>query len=239
MGVERVVVLPSALVGPGAYGALVRALGERGVHASLADLPDEVAAGADVVRAFASVIDRKRPDLAVAQSNSGLVAPIVAGDVPVVFTDAALPAQHGSTPMAPPAMLSRLESLADAGGVLPTWTEWFDEESVAGLFPDADTRADVEGGLPRLPLDYFRSAVDVPDGWESGARAYLAFGATYAGELARARALGWPVHTVEGAQHLHHLVDPGGVLRLILDLADRAQVSFPGTKSQRGHREES
>lgn len=53
------------------------------------------------------------------------------------------------------------------------------------------------------------------------------------------RALGWTVHTVEGAQHLHHLVDPGGVLRLILDLADRAQVSFPGTKSQRGHREES
>lgn len=239
MGATRIVILPSPLVGSGAYRLLAHATGDQGVDASVAELPSNVAEGQDVVEAFRSAVERARPDLVVAHSNSGLVAPIVAGDVPLVFMDAALPAGHGSTAMAPPAMLSRLESLADAGGVLPTWTAWFDEESVAGLFPDADTRAEVVGGLPRLPLDYFRSAVDVPDGWESGARAYLAFGATYAGELARARALGWPVHTVEGAQHLHHLVDPGGVLRLILDLADRAQVSFPGTKSQRGYREES
>jgi hypothetical protein len=61
--------------------------------------------------------------------------------------------------------------------------------------------------------------VAAPAGWERSACAYLAFGTTYAVELARARRLGWPVAEVEGARHLHFLHDPSGVVARVLDLA--------------------
>ena len=49
----------------------------------------------------------------------------------------------------------------------------------------------------------------MPDDWERGRCAYLAFGAeTYAEELARAGELGWPVRILDGARHLHCVVDP-------------------------------
>ena len=78
-----------------------------------------------------------------------------------------------------------LESLADDDGLLPPWTQWWDD--LSGLFPDDATRAAIEAGQPRLPLSYFTATLPVPDGWASGPCAYLAFGDTYAEEVAFAR----------------------------------------------------
>ena len=58
-----------------------------------------------------------------------------------------------------------------------------------------------------------------PDGWTSHPQAYLALGDTYAEETALARRLRWPVTVLEGALHLHHLVDPDAVAAAALDLA--------------------
>ncbi|MFW5471000.1 hypothetical protein ACOCJ4_13245 [Knoellia sp. CPCC 206435] len=220
-----VVVLPSVLVGASAYTGLAEAFRGLGLVAAVAAPPLEVRRGADVLETFRASVARARPDLVVAHSNAGLVAPAAAAGVPVVFVDAALPPPTGPGRMAPAALMARLEELADASGMLPPWTGWWDAEDVPPLFPDVATRRVVEADQPRLPLDYFRSEVASPPGWEGGAHAYLAFGGTYAGELGRARRLGWPTAVVDGARHLHHLHHPEPVARSVLALAAAATSS--------------
>ncbi|WP_353953170.1 hypothetical protein V6K52_06995 [Knoellia sp. S7-12] len=214
-----VLLLPSPLVGPAAYAVLAEAFRANGRSATVAALPRQVRSGQDVIDTFRRAVAEYSPELVVAHSNAGLVAPAVADGIPIVFMDAALPPSSGECAMAPPAMMSHLEGLADDGGLLPQWTLWWDAADVAPLFPDEATRHRVEADLPRLPLAYFRTSVRPPDCWESGPRAYLAFGETYADELAGARRLGWPTSVVDGGLHLHHLHDPSGVARLVLDLA--------------------
>lgn len=175
--------------------------------------------GSDVLAAYRDAAIRDRPGLVVAHSNAGLVAPAVADGIPVVFVDAALPADAGESPMAPPAMLAHLDALAGDDGLLPPWTRWWGEDDLAPLFPDREARAGVEASQPRLPLGYFRTSVPAPEGWQRQPCAYLAFGGTYAVELARARRLGWPVEQLHGALHLHFLHDAEGVVRGVLDLA--------------------
>ena len=217
--VESLVVLPSPLVGVGAYAVLAEAFRDAGVAAIVAEVPTGVTSGDEVLRAFGTAVAQVRPDVVLAHSNAGLVAPAVADGIPVVFMDAALPATEGESPMAPPAMLGHLEALAGDERLLPPWTAWWSEVDVAALFPDDRSRAVVEAGEPRLPLGYFRTTVNAPDGWEGSPCAYLAFGATYAVELARARRLGWPTEQVDDALHLHFLHDPAGVVARVLRLA--------------------
>ncbi|MDT0214637.1 hypothetical protein Q9R29_12140 [Rothia sp. ARF10] len=181
--------------------------------------PRAARSGGDVLAAYREAFDATRPGLVVAHSNAGLVAPAVAGGTPLVFVDAALPPASGESPMAPPAMLGHLDALVGDDGLLPPWTRWWGEDDVAPLFPDRSARAGVEASEPRLPLGYFRTTVPVPEGWQSGPCAYLAFGGTYAVELARARRLAWPVAQLQGALHLHFLHDADGVVARVLELA--------------------
>ncbi|HYF72576.1 MAG TPA: hypothetical protein VD864_07130, partial [Nocardioides sp.] len=157
----------------------------------------------------------------VPHSNAGLHAPRLAeriGARGTVYVDAALPAGGPDTALAPPRFLRFLQGLADADGVLPPWTQWWDE--VDELFPDAATRAAVEAEQPRLPLSYFTGRVAVPAGWSDRPSAYVAFGDTYAEEISLALAHGWPLTTLPG-RHLHQLVAPAEVAAAITDLADR------------------
>ena len=164
-----------------------------------------------------------RPVVLVPHSNAGYYAPHLATLVDVratVYVDAALPgpASEGKdTPLAPPAFLDFLRALADDDGLLPPWTEWWDED-VSDLFPDDAVREAVEREQPRLPLTYFTSRVPVPAGWTDRRAAYLAFGETYAEERDRANDLGWPTRTLAGG-HLHALQDPAEVGAAIVELS--------------------
>ncbi|MGA9748902.1 MAG: hypothetical protein WBQ50_15690, partial [Nocardioides sp.] len=133
----------------------------------------------------------------------------------IVYVDAALPAATGPTPLAPPALREHLAGLADADGMLPPWTQWWHDTT--GLFPDDATRALIEERQPRLPLRYFDGSVASPAGWQERPQAFLAFGSTYAEELERAVALGWPTRRFDGG-HLHLLHDPVLVAEAVLDL---------------------
>ena len=219
--VASLLVLPSPLVGSGAYAVLAEAFRGLGLDVTVAEPPVGLASGQDVLHAFGQAATTVRPELVVAHSNAGLVAPAVADGIPTVFVDAALPAPRGPSAMAPAAMLDRLDELADPDGLLPPWTQWWAEDDVEPLFPSPGSRAEVEAGIPRLPLGYFRTTVTAPVGWEDGPCAYLAFGQTYAAELARVRRLRWPVDEIAGALHLHFLHAPDEVARRVLDLAGR------------------
>jgi hypothetical protein len=106
---------------------------------------------------------------------------------------------------------------ADDHGMLPVWTQWWDEQDVASLFPDDTIRSIVERQQRRLPLAYFGDFVHAAPGWANRPCAYLAFGDGYATEAARAREHGWPVQGVNG-DHLEMLFHPDEVGRAIISL---------------------
>lgn len=210
--------VPSPLLGARAWAPVDEWLAGEGRSARVVDTAG-VQTPDDLVEAVVLAAG-PQPVVLVPHSNAGLAMPAVGSRVEAratVFVDAALPLADGETALAPPGLLAMLETLADDDGLLPPWTQWWDD--LTGLFPDDATRAVIETGQPRLPLAYFRSTLPVPDGWASGAYGYLAFGDTYAEEVALARSHGWPVTSLNG-RHLHQLHDPAGVGRALLDLVD-------------------
>lgn len=167
------------------------------------------------MRSFLAALPADRDLILVPHSNAGLYVPAlttrrrVAG---YVFVDAGLPADGTSVALAPPAFRDFLGGKADADGLLPPWTRWWDSPDVAALFPDAAARELVEREQQRLPLSYFGGSLPVPGGWDERPGAYLAFGDTYDSERKAAAARGWRVATLPG-QHLHTVVAPEQVAR--------------------------
>jgi hypothetical protein len=212
----HLVLVPSPLLGPATWAPVADRLRERGQEATVVPLVRRTVA--DVLDSVVSAAGAG-PVVLVPHSNAGLYAPRLGELVDVAATvhvDAALPAGGPDTALAPAGFLDFLRGLADADGLLPPWTAWWDETDA--LFPDDATRAAVEAEQPRLPLSYFTQRVPVPAGWADRPAAYLGFGETYAEELAFARDRGWPMSTMAGG-HLHQLHEPAAVADEVLRLA--------------------
>jgi hypothetical protein len=205
--------LPSPLLGPAAWRPVADELIRRGWTTVVPRAPRAAPRdAADVLQHFADAVPARGEVILVPHSNAGLYAAALAAARPVVgyvFVDAGLP-EGTQVPLAPAGFRDFLRERAGGDGLLPPWTRWWDEAEVAGLFPDAESRARVEREEPRLPLSYFDGTVPVPPGWDDRPGAYLAFGDTYAAERRRAAERGWPVATMPG-QHLHTLVAPAQV----------------------------
>jgi hypothetical protein len=221
--------LPSPLLGPACWRPVSEVLSDRGFEVAAAGGPSSGHAprtGADAFAAYLAAIPPRRDVVLVPHSNAGLFVPSLAAARRVagyVFVDAGLPLDGADrVRMIPPEFYEMLAGQADDAGLLPPWTQWWDEDSVSELFPDAGTREAVEREQSRLPLSYFAETLPVPSGWPSRPGAYLAFGDTYAAERAAAIGRGWPVTTLPG-EHLHMLVDPvevaGAITALIASLA--------------------
>ncbi|RBQ15930.1 hypothetical protein DP939_33560 [Spongiactinospora rosea] len=193
-------------------------------------VPAPVPAVADpmaILAALQETLPAQDDLLLVAHSNAGLYVPALTRALPVrgvVFVDAVLPPAKGDVPVAPEGLRELLRGRVDADGLLPPWTNWWPEDDIAHLFPDTATRKRVEAEQRRMPFDYLTARVELPDGWDRIPAAYLAFGDTYAEELADAQSRGWPVRTMPGA-HLHMLREPRAVAAEIMRLAGEAGVS--------------
>jgi len=162
-----------------------------------------------------------RPVVLVAHSNAGLFVPVIADGLsqPVVasvFVDAALPARSGPSAAAPDDLLPLLQDLADGNGRLPGWTDWWGDEDVAELFPDAATRREVAAEQPRLPLDYFTQRIPTPATWDDHPHTYVHLSPAYDETAADAESRGWTVRRLPG-QHLHQLIDQHGVAALLVE----------------------
>ncbi|GGQ51034.1 alpha/beta fold hydrolase [Couchioplanes azureus] len=216
------VLIPSVYLGPAAWQPVAEAMRRLGLTAVVPTPP--VPAVADPAAVLTTLRDQltERDDLVlVPHSNAGLYAPGLVAALPVravVFVDAVLPPPAGDLPAAPPGMRDLLRERVDAEGLLPPWTEWWPEEDIARLFPDAATRRRVAAEQQRIPFGYLSARVEVPAGWDHVPAAYLAFGDGYAEELADARGRGWPAHVMPGG-HLHMLCDPDAVAAEIVRLA--------------------
>lgn len=214
--------LPSPLLTPATWAPTAAWLADTGHPVEVVAYPGDAPTPQAVVDAVLAAADGLSDLVLVPHSNAGLYAGYLAdlvGARATVYVDAALPLLPGEdAPLAAPQLLDFLRELADDEGLLPPWTQWWDD--LGEVFPDDETRAAVEAGQPRVPLRYFTERVPVQEGWADRGCAYLAFADTYAEELAFARERGWPVASLAGG-HLHQLHDPAAVGATILDLVHR------------------
>lgn len=209
----------SPSVGPSTWTPVAEVLRSRGHRAVVPSLVDVTAGpGPYWPRLVDQVTAAAPPDgpvTIVAHSNAGLFVPLIAqalrGQVSrCLFVDAALPSRQGTTTAAEPEFLPFLRSIADESGVLPRWTDWWDEDDVAALFPDDATRHVVVAEQARLPLAYYLEEIPVPAGWDHAGSAYLWFGEAYAAGAKEAGERGWPVARIPG-EHLHQVCAPDAV----------------------------
>jgi hypothetical protein len=219
-------VLPSPLLGSGAYAPLLEELRRTG-HRADVGVCDEPIRVDRLVGAWTEASRDADTEVLIAHSNAGYLAPTVSqrlGGRPVVFMDAALPPESGPTRLAPAAFREFLGTLAGPDGRLPPWTRWWPGEEMSEVLPEPWFRI-VDEHAPRADLTYFDTEFTPPEGWSGGSAAYLAFGTTYAEEIAFARTAGWPVVELE-EQHLHHLTHPeetgAAILRLVGRIGDRS-----------------
>ncbi|MFI6507237.1 alpha/beta hydrolase [Streptosporangium sp. NPDC050855] len=223
------VLVHSPSVGPSTWHPVAERLTAAGHRVRVPSLVNVGAGGppfwprvAGAVRDDLEQVPAAVPVVLVVHSNAGFFLPAIrsALDRPVagsIFVDAALPARSGETPVAPPELLEFLRPKA-VNGVLPRWTDWWDEADVASMFSGPKMRRTVVEEQPRLPLSYYEQRVPVPDGWDDHPCSYLLFGPPYDTFAAEARDRGWRVAHLPGA-HLHQMVDPAGTARHIADLA--------------------
>jgi hypothetical protein len=214
----RFLLVPSPLVGPASWEPVADELRELEQDVRVVDTGAPSTPG-DVLDSVVDAASGLTDLVLVPHSNAGLYAPHLGALLELqatVYVDAALAGLDAETALAPAGLHEMLRRLADADGLLPPWTQWWDD--LDGLFPDESSRTAVELGQPRLPLSYFDARLPVPPGWVEHPSAYLAFGDTYADEVTFARGRGWPL-TVMAGGHLHALHDPAGVATEVLRLA--------------------
>lgn len=222
----RLVILPSPLLGPATYEPLAAALTARATTTTVAELPDGDFSPSQVLTCFRSQVADQGATVVLAHSNAGYYAPTVAFEagLPTIFMDAALPGEgETETLLAPAAFAEFIGSLPLRDGLLPPWPLWWDRADLAPLFPSDDWLDLVIREAPRLAPAYFTTPVPVPPGWEPRPAAYLAFGDTYAAELAFARRAGW-VARQEGGHHLRHLTEPEHVAQVVVELCSEMHV---------------
>jgi hypothetical protein len=201
-----------------------------GLHAIVPDPPPAAfASPADVLDWLVGALPSAGEFILVPHSNAGLYVPAIAARRSVrgfVFVDAVLPPRDGRVHVAPDALVNRLRASVGSDGLLRPWTSWWPEEDVAALFPDRQSRYRIEAEQRRLPLAYLTSEVDIAPGWDRTPwSAYMAFGDTYAEEIADARGRGWRTVVVDGS-HLHMLCDPDRVVELL------TEIILPWTEAQ-------
>jgi pimeloyl-ACP methyl ester carboxylesterase len=218
--------LPSPLLGPSVWQPVAQILAGRGWHTVTCAAAGPVRTAQDALDAFLAELPDEQELVLVPHSNAGAYVPALVMQrrvLGVIFVDSVLPPGRGHVPLAPPAFLDLLRAKADDDGLLPVWTAWWDED-VSELFPNTETRTQVEREQRHLPLSYLEAELPVPPGWDERPAAYLAFGDTYADERDEAARRQWPVTTLPG-EHLHQLINPDQVAAELVTLVGRLGIS--------------
>lgn len=213
--------VPSPFLGPAVWEPVAAVLRDDGRAVTVVGYPDTPRSPDDVLAALLGQTAGNDRLVLVPHSNAGLYVAALASRrevSAVVFVDALLPGPTDQTPVAPQELADSLAGMADQDGLLPPWTEWWDD--VGELFPDHTSRRRVEAEQHRIPLGYLRGMVPTPAGWEAMRTSYVAFGSIYAAEITEATRRGWQVRTLPG-RHLHMLAQPREVAALVSQLSER------------------
>jgi hypothetical protein len=213
------------LVGPGTWDGVAPILTEEGFEVHVPDLRPTLEAGRPYCARQIGLIESGAgdgPAVLVGHSGAGaLLAPAGRTIGPVlgyVFVDAGLPIP-GRTQMStmPPDLVDELRRMADGDGWLPPWPQWWGDDALAELLPDAARRRRFAAECRRIPLGMFDEVL--PDGRDAPG-AYLRLSEAYAEPAAEARKRGWPLIDLD-EDHLAPISKPGVVAGALLDLLDQ------------------
>jgi hypothetical protein len=220
----QIALFHSPLVGPTTWRWVAGSLVAAGHDVAVPDLRD-AAVSSDprlLMAAAATAVPRRWPTpVLVGHSGFGSILPSVAERLGgralrIVFVDAGLPPCEGSA-TASAGFLDQLRGLA-IDGVLPKWSTWWGEGVMEMLVPAEDRRAALDAEMPEIPLAFFESAFDVPDGWCQTRGSFLQLSEPYREDAERAHLLGWPTVDRPGG-HLDIVNDEDGIARTIVELA--------------------
>jgi len=213
-----IVLLPSVLLGPASWGPTSETLRAVGRDVTVANTGG--ARRPAEVRARYLSAAPERPATWVGHSNAGLYLPAILSDRQSdigIFVDASLPESGPTCVSAEGPRLKALRKLAGRSGTVPGWIDWWSEQQLADLLPDAALRRVLREEAVPLPLTYFTSPIVVPDEWSTTAAAYLSFDGQYVHSRERMAAAGWPTAHIHG-QHLHVMSSAAQVVHTVLDL---------------------
>jgi hypothetical protein len=214
----------SPLVGPTTWRWVAGSLVAAGHDVAVPDLRDTAVSGDPdllIAAAATAVPPRWSTPILVGHSGFGSILPSVAERLGgralrIVFVDAGLPPCEGPA-TASADFLDHLRGLA-IDGVLPKWSTWWGEGVMEMLVPAEDRRAALDAEMPEIPLAFFESAFDVPDGWCQTRGSFLQLSEPYREDAERAHLLGWPTVDRPGG-HLDIVNDEDGIARTIVELA--------------------
>lgn len=225
--VASFVLVHSPLIGPSSWRPVAEELQQRGHRMIVPSLVDAIASPPPRYAALASAVVSQLDEaiVLVVHSAAGALVPSIVDRTPyveaVVFVDATLP-HPGRTwfDTVPREMGDELRRLAGQDGLLPSWHQWFPEEAIRGLLPDADVRAAFLAEIPQVPLGFFEEVAPALDAWQERPCGYVQLSAAYAGAADNAQESGWPVLGHDG-HHLSAVTEPAMVTNAIVELADR------------------
>lgn len=224
------VLVHSPLASPATWEPVRAELRRRGIQAAAPHVRDSAASDTPYWRQeVESVVTAMRgapaaqPLALVGHSGAGALLPSLGAALerPIaayVFVDAGIHqdglSRLGIMEIESASFAGQLQAHLEAGRRFPEWTD----EQLREAIPDDARRAAVLADLQPRGLDFFSEPIPVPVGWPDAPCAFLQFSASYDQPAARARALGWPVRTIEGG-HFLMLIDPETVADAIVTLA--------------------
>ena len=220
----RFALLHSPVVGPSTWRWVAEALRNADHEVIVPDLVAAAISGNPLTYAHAAIAAYDTDDVVlVGHSGAGAILPLVAHGSThaprlTVFVDAGLPPCEGSF-TAGGDFIARMRELA-INGVLPRWSRWWRAGLLETLVPDVDRREAIEHELPEIPIRFYETSIDVPEGWCAGPGAYVLLSEGYRPDADRALKLGWPVVERPG-RHLDIANNGNAIADLLIELGDR------------------
>nr|BFE48810.1 hypothetical protein GCM10017745_22370 [Saccharothrix mutabilis subsp. capreolus] len=227
------VLVHSPYLGPASLRPLADALAAHGHPTLLLDLRVTVNAAPvhqRIIGVFADAVEDSLVEgelVLVGHSGAGPLLPAFADalETPVaglVFLDAELPTPGRSwRDDAPAERMAHLKAIS-RDGLMPRWDTWFAPEVLSAMVPDVRLLEEIVGEAPEVPLAFLKEPRPTVS-W-TGPCGYLQLSEAYADAAAGARALGWPVRSLD-AHHLAAAATPepvaAAVAGLVADLSRR------------------
>jgi hypothetical protein len=213
----RVALVHSPLLGPATCRGVAGQLISLGYDVDVPDLRRPAQTG-DPVKFIDAAQSALAPntEIIAGHSGSGFFLPSIAAarhtSTRLVFVDAGIPPCAGTA--APSSdVLDQLRSLA-VEGMLPRWSRWWGDGAMERLVPDEDLRREIESELREVPLRFYETSIELPDGWCSTAGAFVLLSEGYRDDAITAASLEWPVVELLG-MHLDFVNNPEPVATAI------------------------
>lgn len=205
----NLVLIHSPLIGPYSWRPVADELERSGHRTLIPALLPVLDASSNFADAIAQRVEdtvRKAslpaPFLLLAHSAAGAYLPVIGSKLDqeisgYIFVDARLPESGASLADQDPPQAEEHRRRIVKEGVLPPWSEWFGEEAMVEVIPDAEQRRHFVSELRSIPLALYHEKITYPSDWLAAPCAYLQLSEFYKPLADQASERGWPTMTID------------------------------------------